>query len=280
MKLYKAFGLILLMLSHTTQAEVISMSTMQEVENKVMELVAHFPPQDMLAVFDIDMVLTQPSNPAFQMPNMQRNRAEIKVLLKGITPEQKDILLNLITKSSDPVLIEQDTPEIIKTIAAKKIKTMALTASLTGQLGKIKNLEVWRYEVLKNLGIDFSNSFPQTSEIKFNNVPEYIRRKPVFYKGILCSNGDGNKNNKGDALVLFLEKISFSPKVVIFVDDKKENLENVEQALVKFNPHIKYIGVEYKGGESINSVYIDAKTVLHEWEKLFIEAKQLESKNE
>lgn len=280
MKLYKIFGLILLVLSHVIQAEVISMSTMQEVENKVMELVAHFPPQDTLAVFDIDMVLTQPSNPAFQMPNIQKNRAEIKVLLKGITPEQKDILLNLITKSSEPVLIEQDTPEIIKAIEAKKIKTMALTASLTGRLGKIKNFEAWRYEILKNLGIDFSNSFSQTPEIKFNDVPTYLGRKPVFYKGILCGNGEGNKNDKGDALVLFLEKVSFSPKVVVFVDDKKENLENVEQALVKFNPRLKYIGIEYKGGESTSSEDIDTKVVLHEWEKLFVEAKKIESKNE
>jgi hypothetical protein len=266
------------MLSQSIQAEVISMSKMQEIETRVVELATNFPPQEILAVFDIDMALTQPKNPAFQMPNMKKNRDKLKPLLKDITPPQKDILLNLMLQSSPSILVEKNTPQMLGLIEKTNIKTIALTASLSENIRTAEKIG-WRYSTLKSLGIDFSSSFPQLDYLIFNQVKPYLQQKPIFYKGILCSNGEGSKTNKGDVLVLFLQQLNYQPKIVVFVDDKKENLENVQQALLQFIPNVNFIGIEYKGAEEFGSKDIDNNSkFMAEWTKLINQTQKTEQK--
>ena len=59
-----------------------------------------------LAVFDVDMVLIQPSDPAFQMANMKRFSAISKRIMKEVPADKQMVFLSLMTISSDPVLID------------------------------------------------------------------------------------------------------------------------------------------------------------------------------
>lgn len=67
-------------------------------------------------------------------------------------------------------------------------------------------------------------AFP--GEFKFDGGPE--NQRPVsFQKGVYMSAGQ----NKGTWLWLLLKKVGANPKAIVFVDDERKNLENVEKAL-------------------------------------------------
>lgn len=270
--------LLVLLMSGNAIAEIIAMDNMQNVKDKFEELANQQSAEHILGVFDIDMVLTQPSNPAMQLPNMRKNKAFVKKLLSSLNTEEKNILLNLITKSSPSMLIENDTPKILKALSQQNIKLLALTASLTGALGDIKSVEIWRYNSLKSLGIDFEASFSQYNELFFSELSNKYGRAPAFYKGILCSNGEGNQINKGDVLLAFLHKVNYMPKTIIFVDDKLENLQDMEQALAKHAAKISYIGIQYKGAENYPSNDIAIDQFENEWQNLLMHTKEIYQK--
>lgn len=69
-----------------------------------------------LVIFDVDMVLIQPSDPAFQMANMKRFSAVSKRIMKEVPADKQMIFLSLMTISSDPVLIDDRTPQFIDQI--------------------------------------------------------------------------------------------------------------------------------------------------------------------
>ena len=100
-------------------------------------------------------------------------------------------------------------------------------------------------------------------------------RAPAYYKGILCSNGEGNQINKGDVLVAFLHKVKYLPQTIIFIDDKIENLENMEQVLAKFDKQINFIGIQYKGAEAYPSRAITQEVFESNWNELVVQTKEI-----
>ena len=62
------------------------------------------------AIFDVDMVLVQPSDPALQMANIKRFGAIFKRIMKEVPAEKQMMFLSLATISSDPMLIDDSTP--------------------------------------------------------------------------------------------------------------------------------------------------------------------------
>ena len=61
-----------------------------------------------LAIFDVDMVLVQPSDPAFQMANMKRYSAVSKRIMKEVPTDKQMIFLSLMTTRSNPVLLMKE----------------------------------------------------------------------------------------------------------------------------------------------------------------------------
>jgi hypothetical protein len=122
-----------------------------------------------LAIFDVDMVLVQPSDPAFQMANMKRFGSVSKRILKDVPAEKQMMFFSLMTISSEPVLIDECTPQFLNSPCQRGIPTIALTANLTGSLGTIKNMEEWRIQNLKLLGIDFTQSAPYQQLLIFTD---------------------------------------------------------------------------------------------------------------
>jgi phosphoglycolate phosphatase-like HAD superfamily hydrolase len=125
--------------------------------------------------------------------------------------------------------VEADTPAVIAALQKKGVKTMALTArpvAITDvTLGQIAGL-----------GIDFKASRP--AALDFAMHPRGDLKKPANYRdGVLFANG----NDKGKLLVAFLARVGMKPDAVIFVDDKKRNVANVERALVAAKiPHVAW----------------------------------------
>jgi hypothetical protein len=232
------------------------------------------PDSKTLAIFDVDMVLVQPSDPAFQMANMKRFSAISKRIMKEVPADKQMIFLSLMTISSEAVLIDECTPRLLQRITERGIPAIALTANLTGSFGKIKNMEEWRINTLRRLGIDFSKSAPYQKSLIFDNLSPYRGNYSTYLEGVLFVNG--TTVSKGDAFLSYLQKTGFFPNKIIFIDDKEDNLKSLEAAIQKLERPIEYQGLHYLGAQKYPSKMISEKEFELRWQELALQAKQLD----
>jgi hypothetical protein len=96
-----------------------------------------------------------------------------------------------------------------------------------------------------SLGFDFIKTAPSKDSFV---VP--AASAALYLQGILFV---GDYNKKGDVFPPFLSMIGKSPKKVVFIDDKRKNVEELEQALAKCG--IEYIGIHYRAIEQSKPIY-------------------------
>ena len=226
-----------------------------------------------LAIFDVDMVLVHPSDPAFQMANMKRYGQVFKSIIKSLPFEKQTVLFCLTTISSEPVLVDECIPQLLRKLQDKGIPTMALTANLTGSLGAIPNMQQWRYTSLCALGIDFAKSAPFADALTFEDQIPFRSNHPEYMNGVFCVNGDNI--TKGDAFLSFVKKTGVSPEKIIFIDDRLHNLQSVESAIRKLGRQIEYRGLHFTGADNYPSKMISKEEFEATWRKLAKEALEL-----
>lgn len=248
-------------------AEIISIESVKELNRSMEDLSSND-----LVLFDVDMVLVQPSEPAFQMSNMKKYGPIVKEVMKSIPEEKQMVFLALMTISSDPILIEYQIVDLLDFLQAKCIPCMALTANLTGSLVEVSCMEMKRIESLKKLGIDFSKTAPSQSDIIFKNLASYRKNYSRFLEGVFFVNG--TTVSKGEALLAFLDRIDFCPEKIIFIDDKEDNLKSVEAALKHLDKKIFYQGFLYSGAKKYPSKDISEKDFSEKWFELAEKAKR------
>lgn len=243
-------------------AQIIQVNDMQEVFDALSNA-----DSKTLAIFDVDMVLIQPSDPAFQMANMKRFSAISKRIMKELPADKQMVFLSLMTISSNPVLIDDRTPQFIDQIIRRGVPAMALTANLTGKFGTIQKMEQWRVDGLRQLGIDFSKTAPCQTGLVFDDLASYRDNYSTYLNGVLFVNGE--------AFLSFLEKSRFFPNRVIFIDDREDNLKSLEAAIQKLDRPIEYQGLNYLGAQKYPSKMISEEEFESRWQKLASEAKEL-----
>lgn len=265
----KFFCLLLITIySSVCSAQITQVSDMKDVFAYFEEADAHT-----LAVFDVDMVLVQPSDPAFQMPTMKRYKSIAKQIMKDVSDEM--VFLSLMGLAGEPILVDSNTPRLLSNLHKKGVCTIAFTANLTGSLGAIPNMAEWRICHLKRLGLNFSEHSPYKQRIIFSQFPSYRHYYPEYIDGILFTNG--NASSKGEVFVEFLKEAHVRPTKIIFVDDREENLKSVEEALQKFDSSIAYEGIIYVGAKNYPSIEITEKQFELRWQALANEANSLSS---
>lgn len=172
---------------------------------------------------------------------------KVKSSIEKQTEEQerlkKENTNSVIRLQAREVPVDNGMPDLIKKLQAKKIKVLALTLISTGRYGKIPSVENLRIQQLKQSGYNFAKSWPtvkDTSLDKFgvNNL-ESASKGVVFSQGVIFT----NKSAKGASLQAFLQYIHSKPRKIIFIDDRKVNIESVE-AMAKKNG-IEFVGIEY-----------------------------------
>lgn len=135
---------ILLLLQGCNQEKPMSLvKSIHEVQTKVSEILKTENPENVLVVFDIDMTLTQPDHPATFYPNLKKHQNVMKNIRDELAPEQRDYLATS-TLQLPQRLIEKDSPKIIKSMQAKGIKVIALTATLTGSWKDSENKIIFK----------------------------------------------------------------------------------------------------------------------------------------
>jgi len=222
--------------------------------------------KDDLVLFDIDGVLIQTKEPAFQLENMKEHKQIAKRIFKQLSKEQAYLFLNLMVISCDAILVEQQTPSVIHTLIDRQIPTMALTAGATGKLAHIASMHEWKRDRLLQFGIDFTPSAPHKEKITFTNLPQYRDSHTLFQDGILFVNGP--QVSKGDALIAFFKEVKFMPKKVVLIDDRKKNLDSVASILQAYYPEVEFLGLHYVGGQCNGTKRVDLNTFTQKWEKL------------
>lgn len=259
--------IILIFLPVISTAKPMTIKSMQELESIVYNKSAKINPNDILVVFDIDMTLTQPKDHRVHFPIIEKYAKEYKKII-GSMPQNKKEYPAMLAVALPQQLIDNATPYILANIRSKGVKSIALTASFTGKFNEIENFEVLRYQTLINFGIDFENTLPELTYLKLMNLLKYRGNYPVFYKGILFTNGEKSYNSKGNVLVEFLRQIKFTPKVIVMVDDKQKHLSNVEDCLLEYQSDIDFVGLEYKGALSYKDDSITLEMFKEFWQNL------------
>lgn len=257
----KIYATLLMALSVLTcHAQIIEVDNMKQVFE-------YFDDADSktLAIFDVDMVLVQPSDPAFQMPNIKRFASICRGLLKDLSLEDKTVFFCLTTNSSDPILVEECTPQLLRKLQDKGIPVMALTANCTGSLGAVPDMQHWRYTSLCAMEIDFARSAPVKEGITFDNLPAFRGSHPQYRNGVFCANGDNLP--KGDAFLAFVARTGVNPDKIIFVDDRIDNQKSMEAAAQKLDRPVEFIGLHYTGAKKYPSKVISREEFESAWKK-------------
>ena len=192
-----------------------------EIIHTLNEIKSHLSrPQDTLIVFDVDYVLTHPNEPAYQFPNFSKNLEFVKKTFSNLTHFQKDLFSNLMVfHQSGSSLVEECAPKLINSLNNKGYKVVALTAALTSSLIGQNTIKS-RVKHLKSLGIDFSKSFINAQDAVFKSFDSNMGSFPEYYKGILFSNGENLKIQKGEVLKEFLKHVNYMPSTIVVIDDR------------------------------------------------------------
>jgi hypothetical protein len=165
---------------------------------------------------------------------------------------------------------------IISDLQSKGIKVLALTNCVTGRFGNIKSMEDWRHHELSKNGYHFEQSWKKLKDKTFEGLkitgkglPVKGDSEPMFMKGIVFTSGV----SKGKVLEAFLKYAQFTPKKLFFVDDKKKNIESVQDIALAHN--IPFVGVEYTAAsnvqkESLNEMRANLQYEILEKDKRWI----------
>ena len=194
-----------------------------------------------LVIFDVDNTIFEPVgnfgsdqwffylNKVYQMDGFSPEEAEEKALE----------LWNRTQYTIKVKPVERNIPNLIKQQQSKGVKVIAMTAR-TGEVAAITMKQ------LQSINVNFSQSSLLDDGIieikKSDNVN--LRNDVLFENGILFV---GEKNSKGEVLLLLLESLKYSPENVVFIDDRLKHLIGVEKALGTLN--IPYKGYRYGGAD-------------------------------
>lgn len=140
-----------------------------------------------------------------------------------LLPSVRERIYSIIRQQAPVIFIEPAILPLIAQAQQKDCPVLGLTSMETGSYGVIDNMPEWRYQTLRNMGVIFTQTYPDHI---FTDLPTYRTYHPVLYKGILCT----NQRPKGEVLKSFLTQQKHLPTHIIFFDDSTQNLQSVGQA--------------------------------------------------
>ena len=189
-----------------------------------------------LVIFDMDNVLTESTERAFHAdlyPQIKDVVDEFRNHVKKLPPSEQEKLRG--AQWEIPVcLVDESMPELIESLQNRDVKVLMLTANPHGKVANVDSIENLCDSRLKNLGINFEKSWLSV-DIKrgFNN------ELTIFHKGEIFT-----LESKEIALKRFFEHLpEYNFRKIIFLDDKRKNLEKVKK--LAENQNKTFIGIEY-----------------------------------
>ena len=230
----RLFTLILtLLFSNFVLAEIVQTNDYAIIEKFVKKT-----NQQTLVMFDLDDVLTLPTNP-YNISYPLRKK-HVKEIEKKYGEGEAKNFWSIIFMNRKIKFVDNKIPGILDDIEKRKIPTIALTKCFTHNYGKIDNAHDWRISELKSLNVDFSKFSPLKGTyrildiIPVNGRPSSI---PMLKSGVIFT----ARADKGMILEKIFKKYNYYPKKILFIDDKYKNLASIEKLSKKYN--IKFDGI-------------------------------------
>ncbi|SRR5581483_990610 len=239
------------------------LNSFKEIDGKIAPILNRYPPEDILVLFDVNYTLLFVDHPAMFIPNIKKHAKEMQIVMSDLSKEQQNILIGLATKAEPQRAVEECTADVIQSLQKRGIKVLAFSAALSGDLYGLNSKE-WFNTTLKSFRMDFASSFPNIKPFIFNDFPLYCNSRPIYDEGVVLT----NKSDKGAVLISFLKLTGYHPKIVVLIDNKKVNVEEMEAALKAFNPNIGFIGLDYNRGQEYAPQEIDDDSFLKWWKAL------------
>lgn len=247
--------------SNNFQSKIITTNTIQDVSK--------FADKNTLIIFDIDLTLLREALKDKMETNhffnsglyrlvdkfvLEYNSKKLISIMKQNNPTLSNKKINsdlrekvnqhmvkiwqLIEPKISYIPMEKGIPELMEELHAKKIKTMAFTAREwkmhTSTLNDLNNA---------NINIDANTIYEGKILVKPENG-----KYGYGYKNGIISLIRGKKftkaTQKGRVLRNFFKKINFTPKKVIFIDNRMDNVQDVFKYLKHKN--IPTLGIWYK----------------------------------
>ena len=226
---------------------IISIDSIQESKKYLDQLDEHS-----LVLFDVDGVLTVPNEPALHHSNFGKFRHIYKELTASLAFDEKVNLKHFFIGGSSS-LIEQEVKLVIESLQNKQIPTYAFTAAFPGRLqDDLEPFHTLRYQILKDLGIDFAIN--AIANFEFQTCASYKETFPGVHEGIVYA--AGRVNGKDEVLRAFLERLTQIEKVLFFEDSSK-HLDSVSTLLSEEYPSIELLGFDYRGKQYLPQKRID-----------------------
>lgn len=217
----KRFLLALLLLCSSASAEIIEIKSVQEISNYL------YP--ETLLLFDIDNTLIEPVQTlgSDQWFDNQKVYYQDKGLGQSTALEKALAEMMSVQNVTAIKIVEEGTAELIAKLQKEGYSMMGLTARGLG-------LSTRTLFQLASLGIDLDVTAPTRNDLFFINYHGVL-----FRGGILFTAG----TNEGMALLKFLHLINYKFGPIVFINDKLQPLQDVQQICEKYD--ISFTGLRY-----------------------------------
>lgn len=253
---------IILLLAVTLSSAVFGqrVSSFEEIEEFLTEA-----DEQTLVLFDIDLVLLIPKDPALQMANWVRHKEILQRHYKAHPPDLREAILRVMVSDYEDLLLDPRSSTTIARLQDRGVPTLALTASFTGE-----EMFEERWDRLAAYDIDLSRSFPELEMEQYTHFPQSGGGYPMYYRGILFTNG--RHLSKGELLAHFLDEVGRWPTRVVFVDDRQEHLDSVGEILTERG--IDHTLLLFTGANTYPSQELTSEEMEVAWTRLTDRAKE------
>lgn len=219
--------LVFCLLISNLAGSIIEISEIDTVRNSVK--------QDALYLFDIDDTLID--NPSGLGSIPWRAWFRSKGLQSDTSFTLFDALTYYIAKHIPYKAVEPTTAKLIADLQFQGIAVLEFTARGRTQwyTTVLDHVDRFTHAQLKNAGIDFTKT----------TIPEGLKNlEPAyFYEGIIFA----QHISKGELLKDLLKDINYRPSLLVFIDDKLEQIESVEKIAEDIG--IPFVGYWYRRAE-------------------------------
>ncbi len=185
-----------------------------------------------LVIFDIDNTLLRQDH--MIGTHQWGDYIKARAIKKGLPPEKAAALQHRLFGEVQPYLqvvpVESSVIKILKLLEASQIPHFALTAR--GAI--IRDVTLRQVKTLQH---DFNHNFPE--QLQPIGFAEHLHDGIIFSGGI----------PKGELLKKIIENSVRKPKRIIFFDDRKYNLDSVEESFK--DSDIEMISLRYGGADKI-----------------------------
>ena len=248
---FKILALLFVLLCSTAflKAEITVSSSLTPFEQALEEV-----KEDSLVIFDVDDVLITCCDPTLQEVNKERLNKVCQTFAQTMPIDEYTRLFSIALKSREVEIIDQKIYDLLNELSNRNVKTIALTHTRTGQFGTIEKMEDWRVLELGGLGIDFDQTSPFASEKSLENLGGSAG-SPSIKNGVIFT----AEIDKGRVLEEAFKLLPKAPREVIFIDDRRDNLESVESLCEKHQ--IAFQGFHYTAVQARAPKKIDEKLI-------------------